>query len=96
MRRQSLIYTAPDIGFLTVTDNLNRTYQYVTSSNTGIDGVITGLTLNPFKIKEIIVDIMDDFPEIQIATAYQLNGQILDSFPADLQKLARAQVQYTT
>ena len=54
MRRQSLIYTAPDIGFLTVTDNLNRTYQYVTSSNTGIDGVITGLTLNPFKIKEII------------------------------------------
>lgn len=42
------------------------------------------------------VYIMDDFPEIQIATAYQLNGQILDSFPADLQKLARAQVQYTT
>lgn len=42
------------------------------------------------------VDIMDDFPEIQIATAYQLNGQILDSFLADLQKLARAQFQYTT
>ena len=54
MRRQSLIYTAPDIGLLTVTDSFNRTYQFVTSSNTGIDGVITGLILNPFKMKEII------------------------------------------
>lgn len=26
----------------------------VTSSNTGIGGVLTGLALNPFKIKEII------------------------------------------
>lgn len=32
----------------------NRTYPYVTSSNTGIGGVFTGLALNPFKIKEII------------------------------------------
>ena len=30
------------------------TYPYVTSSNTGIGGVFTGLALNPFKIKEII------------------------------------------
>lgn len=42
------------------------------------------------------LDIMDDFPEIQIATAYQLDGQVLDFFPADLQKLERAEVQYTT
>ena len=30
------------------------TYPYVTSSNTGIGGVFTGLALNPFKVKEII------------------------------------------
>ena len=30
------------------------TYPYVTSSNTGIGGVFTGLALNPMKIKEII------------------------------------------
>lgn len=42
------------------------------------------------------LDILDNFPEIQVATAYQLDGQVLESFPADLQKLARAEVQYTT
>jgi adenylosuccinate synthase len=30
------------------------TYPYVTSSNTGIGGVFTGLALNPFKLKEVI------------------------------------------
>lgn len=30
------------------------TYPYVTSSNTGIGGVITGLAISPFKIKAII------------------------------------------
>ena len=30
------------------------TYPYVTSSNTGIGGVFTGLALSPFKVKEII------------------------------------------
>ena len=30
------------------------TYPYVTSSNTGIGGVFTGLALNPFKIRDII------------------------------------------
>lgn len=30
------------------------TYPYVTSSSTGVGGAITGLALNPFKIKEII------------------------------------------
>ena len=39
---------------------------------------------------------MDNFPKIHVATAYQLAGQVLDSFPADLQNLARAEVQYTT
>jgi adenylosuccinate synthase len=30
------------------------TYPYVTSSNTGIGGVFTGLALNPFKVKDVI------------------------------------------
>ena len=42
------------------------------------------------------LDILDDFPEIQVATAYRLDGQILDSFPADLQNLARVEIQYET
>lgn len=39
-------------------------------------------------------DILDTFPEIQVATAYRLDRQILDSFPADLQNLAGVEVQY--
>jgi len=30
------------------------TYPYVTSSNTGVGGVITGLAISPFKIKDIV------------------------------------------
>jgi adenylosuccinate synthase len=30
------------------------TYPYVTSSNTGIGGVITGLAISPFKLQNII------------------------------------------
>lgn len=30
------------------------TYPYVTSSNTGLGGIFTGLAINPFKIKDII------------------------------------------
>ena len=42
------------LGFLVFTDRLESTYPYVTSSNTGIGGVFTGLALSPFNIKEII------------------------------------------
>ena len=42
------------LGFLLFTDTLESTYPYVTSSNTGIGGVFTGLALSPFNIKEII------------------------------------------
>ena len=42
------------LGFLVFTDTLESTYPYVTSSNTGIGGVFTGLALSPFNIKEII------------------------------------------
>ena len=37
-----------------IDSTLDRTYPYVTSSNTGIGGVFTGLALNPFKLDEII------------------------------------------
>lgn len=30
------------------------TYPYVTSSNTGLGGVFTGLALSPFKLKEVV------------------------------------------
>ena len=42
------------------------------------------------------LDVLDTFPEIKIATAYQVDGQIIDSFPADLELLARAEVMYKT
>lgn len=42
------------------------------------------------------MDILDDFREIKIATAYEVDGQILDSFPADLETLSRANVVYKT
>lgn len=40
------------------------------------------------------LDIIDNFAEIQVATPYQLDGQVLDSFPADLQYLAKAEGPY--
>ena len=42
------------LGNLSFTDKIESTYPYVTSSNTGIGGVFTGLALSPFNIKEII------------------------------------------
>ena len=42
------------------------------------------------------LDILDDFDSIKVATAYKVDGQILDSFPADLQRLSRVEVVYKT
>ena len=42
------------------------------------------------------LDTLDDFPTIKVATAYKIDGQELVSFPADLDKLAQAEVVYTT
>ena len=140
------------------------TYPFVTSSNTGLGGVFTGLHLNPRKIKETIgvvkayttrvgsgpfpseqlneqgeklqqigreygvttgrkrrcgwldlvvvkysnainwydalnltkLDILDTFPEIQVATKYVYNGQDMQSFPADMQVLENMEVKYET
>jgi adenylosuccinate synthase len=140
------------------------TFPYVTSSNTGLGGVFTGLALNPTKISSIIgvvkayttrvgggpfptedlgeagtklqeigrefgvttgrrrrcgwldlvvvkystainhytslnvtkLDILDTFPTIKIATAYLHpdTNEELESFPADMDLLARVKIQY--
>lgn len=140
------------------------TYPFVTSSNTGLGGVFTGLHLSPRKIQETIgvvkayttrvgsgpfpseqlneageklqkigreygvttgrkrrcgwldlvvvkysnainwydainltkMDILDDFDEIKVATAYRYNGEELNSFPADLIVLENVEVKYET
>lgn len=140
------------------------TYPMVTSSNTGIGGVFTGLAISPFKVKEIIgvvkayqsrvgggpfpteqlneigeklqtvgrevgvttgrkrrcgwldlvilkystainhytsfnltkLDILDDFDEIKVATAYKIDDTELPSFPATIEALERVEVVYKT
>ncbi|CUS15832.1 unnamed protein product [Tuber aestivum] len=138
------------------------TYPFVTSSNTGIGGVITGLAISPFKIKSIIgvvkayttrvgagpfpteqlneigdhlqsvgreigvttgrrrrcgwldlviikysasvnhytslnltkLDILDGLKEIKVAVGYRVDGEELESFPADLTILERVEPIY--
>ncbi|KAG0642078.1 Adenylosuccinate synthetase [Tuber brumale] len=138
------------------------TYPFVTSSNTGIGGVITGLAISPFKIKNIIgvvkayttrvgagpfpteqlngtgdhlqsvgrefgvttgrrrrcgwldlvivkystsvnhytslnltkLDILDGLKEIKVAIGYRVDGEELESFPADLTILERVEPIY--
>lgn len=142
------------------------TYPFVTSSNTGIGGVCTGLGLPPSKIGEVIgvvkayttrvgagpfpteqlndigvhlqevgaewgvttgrrrrcgwldlvvlkhshlvngytklnitkLDVLDDFKEIKVATAYKYKGKLLDTFPANLSRLETedAEIVYET
>lgn len=40
------------------------------------------------------LDVLDDFPEILVATAYEIDGTVLPYFPADLEALARTKVIY--
>ncbi|KAF2091502.1 adenylosuccinate synthetase-like protein [Saccharata proteae CBS 121410] len=138
------------------------TYPFVTSSNTGLGGVLTGLTLGWRSIRECIgvvkayttrvgsgpfpteqlneageklqnigreygvttgrkrrcgwldlvvlryshevndytalnitkLDVLDDFETLKIATGYSYQGQQLESFPANLDHLARVDVTY--
>ncbi|CAG8442480.1 2217_t:CDS:10 [Diversispora eburnea] len=139
------------------------TYPFVTSSNTTVGGVITGLGIPPSKIDKVIgvvkayttrvgagpfptelrdvreylqkfgseigtttrrlrrcgwldlvvlkystmingytslnltkLDVLDQLPELKVATAYLLDGKPLDSFPADLDILGKVTVQYKT
>jgi adenylosuccinate synthase len=42
------------------------------------------------------LDVLDGFPELQIATEYSVDGKALESFPADLSVLGRVNVNYKT
>lgn len=42
------------------------------------------------------LDVLDNLKEIKVATSYLSNGKELTSFPADLEVLAKVEVQYTT
>ncbi|EXJ86031.1 adenylosuccinate synthetase [Capronia coronata CBS 617.96] len=42
------------------------------------------------------LDVLDDFDVIRVATAYKVDGQVLDSFPADLDALERLEIEYKT
>ncbi|KAK6459431.1 Adenylosuccinate synthetase (IMP--aspartate ligase) [Scheffersomyces xylosifermentans] len=140
------------------------TYPYVTSSSTGIGGVLTGLGIPPKTINNIYgvvkayttrvgegpfpteqlnkagetlqevgaefgvttgrkrrcgwldlvvlkystlingytslnitkLDVLDGFKEIEVGVAYKLNGKTLKSFPEDLIKLGKVEVEYKT
>ncbi|KAF2466700.1 Adenylosuccinate synthetase [Lindgomyces ingoldianus] len=140
------------------------TYPFVTSSNTGLGGVITGLSLGWRSLTEVVgvvkayttrvgsgpfpteqinsvgeklqnvghevgvttgrkrrcgwldlvvikhshicndytslnltkLDVLDDFDELKVATAYSYNGESLDSFPANPEMLTKVDVVYET
>jgi len=42
------------------------------------------------------IDVLDDLAEIKIAVNYKLNGQKLESFPANLESLENIEVEYIT
>ena len=42
------------------------------------------------------LDVLDNLPTIKVATNYMVNGKELSSFPADLNILAKVEVQYKT
>jgi adenylosuccinate synthase len=42
------------------------------------------------------LDILDTFEEIRIATSYKLDGEELETFPADLDQMARIEIVYKT
>ncbi|CEJ87942.1 Putative Adenylosuccinate synthetase [[Torrubiella] hemipterigena] len=78
-------------------------YPFVTSSSTTLAGIIGGLTLNPKNTAEAVgvvkayttrLDVLDTFKTIKIAVAYKIDGEELESYPADLAILERAAVGY--
>jgi adenylosuccinate synthase len=42
------------------------------------------------------LDILDSFEEIRVATSYKLDGEELDTFPADLDQMERIEIVYQT
>ena len=42
------------------------------------------------------LDVLDGFEEIKVAVAYKIDGEMTDWFPADLERLGRAEIVYKT
>ena len=42
------------------------------------------------------LDVLDDFDEIRVATGYEVDGQVLEDFPADLDAMERLKIVYKT
>lgn len=42
------------------------------------------------------LDILDSFEEIRVATGYKLDGEELETFPADLDQMERIEIVYKT
>ena len=42
------------------------------------------------------LDVLDDFEEIRVATAYKVDGETLASFPADLDAMEKVEIEYKT
>ena len=42
------------------------------------------------------LDVLDDFEEIRVATHYKVDGQVQDTFPADLDAMERVEMVYKT
>lgn len=42
------------------------------------------------------LDVIDDFDEIRVATHYKVDGQVTDTFPADLDAMERLEIVYKT
>lgn len=42
------------------------------------------------------LDVLDDFEEIRVATGYKVNGELLPSFPADLDAMEKLEIEYKT
>jgi adenylosuccinate synthase len=49
-----------------------------------------------YRINLTKLDILDSFETIQVATAYEVDGELLHSFPSSHSLASRAKVKYTT
>src|ERR1051325_6356911 len=78
------------------------TYTFVTSSNTTAGGGAFGAVLGryPWRVNGLTglavtkLDVLDSFPEIPVCVGYRLDGEALDSMPADVERLGRGEPVY--
>jgi adenylosuccinate synthase len=64
-----------------------------------LDGVALRFALRVNGLTEMAItklDILSRFEELQVAVAYELDGERVESFPADLEVLARCRPVYET